>query len=244
MAFVIPNNYAPKCVEMADAPNSHGVFYGACNFKCSFCGMANRGDNGEDISDRLRELAASGRNYKFTGGEPTLDPRLPDYLRLAKSFGGVIFLDSNGSRPDVLRPLLEAGLVDVLGLSLKGVTPEEAEVTAGVPRKLCWDRPLESVRVGLESGARTIVTLIVRNGQDAAARLEEFYRLMPEGVYYKINGLMDTRNARDHGLRPMDADTLDAEIRLWVGRHPDVAGRVIFVPGVRAVHDYKEIRFF
>ena len=88
------------------------------------------------------------------------------------------------------------------------------------------------------------MTLIVRNGQDAAARLEEFYRLMPEGVYYKINGLMDTRNARDHGLRPMQSDELESAIQKWVERHTDLRGRVVYVPDKSAVRQYDKIKFY
>ena len=245
MNRIIPNNYAPKCPEMNGIPNSHGVFYGACNFRCAFCGMANRGDNGEDISENLRSLVSNGANIKFSGGEPTLDPRLFKYLGLARDLGGVVFLDSNGSRPDVLKPLLDAELVDVLGLSLKGITPEEAETVSGVPRKLCWDNPIQSIGLGAESKARTLVTLVFWVGHDTEARLESFYALLRDfDVWYKINGLMPTGASKAHGLRPMQSDELESAIQKWVERHTDLRGRVVYVPDKSAVRQYDKIKFY
>ncbi|MBQ4426281.1 MAG: radical SAM protein [Oscillospiraceae bacterium] len=239
------NTYAPKCAELAEAENSHGVFYGGCNFKCAFCGMANKGDRGGDISEKLIELTKSGLNFKFTGGEPTLDRRLPDHLRLVRSLGGRIFLDTNGSNPEALGKLLDENLVDVLGISVKGVTPEEAERISGRPRRLSWENVMKSVRLGLSSNARTIVTLIVYGDSDAEKRLEEFYGLFrdSERVYYKINSLFKTRRALASGLTKMDEERLWEEIQKWTERHEDIRGRVIFVPNERAVHEFGEIRF-
>jgi pyruvate formate lyase activating enzyme len=58
-----------------------------------------------------------------SGGEPTCqDPsRLGAFLDRLKSLGYKVKLDTNGSRPRVLAPLLEAGLVDYLAVDIKSV---------------------------------------------------------------------------------------------------------------------------
>jgi len=44
---------------------------------------------------------------------------LPQYFSLAKSLGYLTKLDTNGSRPEVLLELLEAGLIDYVALDVK-----------------------------------------------------------------------------------------------------------------------------
>jgi pyruvate formate lyase activating enzyme len=54
-----------------------------------------------------------------SGGEPTLQPDLPDLCRRVKAFGFPVKLDTNGSRPRVLQHLIEDNLVDYIAMDLK-----------------------------------------------------------------------------------------------------------------------------
>ena len=54
-----------------------------------------------------------------TGGEPTLQPRLTDFLQELRARDFLVKLDTNGSRPEVLRHVLEEGLVDYVAMDLK-----------------------------------------------------------------------------------------------------------------------------
>ena len=55
----------------------------------------------------------------ITGGEPTLESGLADLCRAAKSLGYPVKLDTNGSRPKVLRQLLDLNLVDFVAMDIK-----------------------------------------------------------------------------------------------------------------------------
>ena len=68
-----------------------------------------------------------------TGGEPTLCPELPELLRGIKDLGFAVKLDTNGSRPDVLKALVDAGLVDYVAMDVKNSPARYAE-TVGLPR--------------------------------------------------------------------------------------------------------------
>lgn len=54
-----------------------------------------------------------------TGGEPTLQPDLPDFLAKIKSLGFAVKLDTNGLRPDVLRKVTENALADYVAMDIK-----------------------------------------------------------------------------------------------------------------------------
>lgn len=110
-----------------------------CNERCLFCnsraGMDNLLETPEEVLAGIDALHAQGAlGLTLTGMEPTLDPRLPDYVRHAKALGFVqVYVQSNGVRladPALCRELYEAGL-DVVTLSLHAANPAIAAQLTG-----------------------------------------------------------------------------------------------------------------
>jgi pyruvate formate lyase activating enzyme len=62
----------------------------------------------------------------ISGGEPTLWPELEGFLGEVRALGYQTKLDTNGTRPNVLRRLLEQSLLDYVAMDLKDV-PERYE---------------------------------------------------------------------------------------------------------------------
>ena len=104
-----------KNPTMVDYPGHLAAIYflSGCNFRCGFC------HNAALMAERKAgmpwdQVEASCKQFKrnwvdavvITGGEPTLSPELPDLVRLFKGHGFIVKLDTNGSRPDALRPLI------------------------------------------------------------------------------------------------------------------------------------------
>jgi pyruvate formate lyase activating enzyme len=65
-----------------------------------------------------------------TGGEPTLQPDLPDFIGALRAMGFAVKLDTNGSRPGVVAALLAASLVDFLAMDVKA-PPEKYPALCG-----------------------------------------------------------------------------------------------------------------
>lgn len=116
------------------------VFCGGCNFRCPYCHNADLvadpvGLPDIPVADVLAFLAQR-RGFVdgvvVSGGEPTLQPGLPEFLRAIKGLGFATKLDTNGSRPDVLAELLIEGLVDYVALDLKAPL-ERYESALGTP---------------------------------------------------------------------------------------------------------------
>ena len=76
----------------------------------------------------------------LTGGEPLLQPDAGELLRKIRNLGYAVKLDTNGSFPDRLAALLDAGLVDYVAMDIKN-RPEKYKETAG-----CTDAQLAAVR--------------------------------------------------------------------------------------------------
>ena len=118
------------------------VFTFGCNFRCPFCHnaslvLANRATEDtmpeEEFFGFLSRRRGILEGVCVTGGEPTLQPDLPVFLRRIKDMGYAVKLDTNGYRPAVLRALVEQGLVDYVAMDVKNSLPRYGE-TVGIPR--------------------------------------------------------------------------------------------------------------
>ena len=54
-----------------------------------------------------------------SGGEPTNQPDLAGFLAKIKDMGLLVKLDSNGSRPEILKSLYKDGLIDMIAMDIK-----------------------------------------------------------------------------------------------------------------------------
>lgn len=103
------------------------VFLGGCNFRCPFC--HNGGLLGPDATSLYsrEELLAFFEKRKhvlegvcITGGEPTLQPEALEALIVdLRALGLLIKLDTNGTRPDIIKHLVEQGLLDYIAMDIK-----------------------------------------------------------------------------------------------------------------------------
>ena len=117
------------------------VFLQGCNYRCPFC------HNSELLSGMPEPLMSDGDFFDFlekrkglldgvcvSGGEPTLTPGLPDFLARIKGMGFALKLDTNGSRPGILKELVRQGLVDYVAMDVKN-SPSRYPETVGVGLK-------------------------------------------------------------------------------------------------------------
>jgi pyruvate formate lyase activating enzyme len=118
------------------------LFTAGCNFRCPFCHNAEL-----VLPEKTRELQLTGKQEVFraleerrgfldgvviTGGEPTLQPDLREFIREVRQLGLLVKLDTNGSRPEVLEDLLAAGLLDYVAMDVKAPLTRYSDF-AGVP---------------------------------------------------------------------------------------------------------------
>lgn len=126
------------------------VFLAGCNFRCPFC------HNGELLDGTAEAVMEEQEFLMFlskrkglldavcvSGGEPTLQPGLGQLLENIKAMGYLTKLDTNGSRPEVLKDLVARGLVDYVAMDIKN-SPQRYGETAGAALKL--EQLEESIR--------------------------------------------------------------------------------------------------
>lgn len=115
-----------KNPTMVDYPGhlSALFFLTGCNFTCGFCHNSQLAVR-QDVRLSWSELSSLCEGFKkqwvdaavISGGEPTLDEDLPELIRFLRHFGWHIKLDTNGSRPEILKDVVP--LVDYVAMDIK-----------------------------------------------------------------------------------------------------------------------------
>ncbi|OGI25480.1 MAG: anaerobic ribonucleoside-triphosphate reductase activating protein [Candidatus Moranbacteria bacterium RBG_13_45_13] len=153
------------------------VFTVGCNFRCPFCHNpelvhATRNTQHatfleEELFKLLKERQGKLEGVCITGGEPTIQPDIVEFIRKIKSLGYKVKLDTNGARPDVLRRLYAEKLLDFVAMDIKS-NLENYEKTAN--SKIDIERIRLSVDLIRNSGVdyefRTTVVPGLHNEKD------------------------------------------------------------------------------
>lgn len=153
---------------------------GACNLRCQFCyleagdGQA-AGQLPEDDVFRWIEWAVDNRllAVRFTGGEPTLHPRLKVFCGYARLRGRFVILNTNGlAAAELYRELFP--LVDDVRISLPLLDSRRLDDLAG--GRYVLERKLACIQQALSAGVRR-VTLLTPLLPENHGRLEAFLEL-------------------------------------------------------------------
>ncbi|MFH1402040.1 MAG: anaerobic ribonucleoside-triphosphate reductase activating protein [Patescibacteria group bacterium] len=133
------------------------IFTVGCNFSCPYCHNPElRGLNKgailipeEEVLDFLEERKGKLEAVVITGGEPTLQPDLLDFIQKIKAMGYLVKLDSNGSNPQILEEALNKKLVDYIAMDVKA--PLEKYQTV-VRKPIDTKKIQESINLIMKSG--------------------------------------------------------------------------------------------
>ena len=109
-----------------------------CNQACRFCFVSTHlpSVSRDRIANAIETAASQGAIVVLSGGEPTLDPELADWVALAKARGAPeVELQTNATRlgrPDAASALAAAG-VDIAFVSLHAATAQTSDAITGAP---------------------------------------------------------------------------------------------------------------
>ena len=203
-------------MTLLDFPGKVGctVFTASCNFRCPFCHNArlvthtqpdDRIDE-DEVFAYLQKRRGIVDGVVITGGEPTLQRDLGDFIRCVRDLGYAVKLDTNGTRPDVLAALLDEGLLDYVAMDIKNCPTRYAE-TVGIDG---FDlAPVqESIRLLMASGVdyefRTTVVAELHTPQDIGS-LAAWIEGAP---HYFLQPFVDSGDLIGGGLYAPDAQML------------------------------------
>lgn len=206
------------------------VFTAGCDLDCFYC--HNRPLLGADAPDMpLADIVAFLEKRRgtldgvvVTGGEPTLQPDLPAFLRLLRDMGYAIKLDTNGCRPDVLEDLLRGGspaLADYVAMDIKAPLDRYGEVTK---TNSDGQRILRSISLIMGSGVdyefRTTAVRSLLGPQE----IEEIGRLIPGARRFVLQKFVPTKTLDRNYLN--EPTYSDGELKAIVGKLGSIVEKV------------------
>ena len=101
------------------------IFTAGCNFDCFYChnrhilNQNKTSINEQDVLSFLHERKKFLDAVVISGGEPTLQKDLVDFIKKVKEMGYKVKLDTNGSNYEVVEHLIKNNLVDYVAMDIK-----------------------------------------------------------------------------------------------------------------------------
>lgn len=101
------------------------VFTQGCNFRCGYCHNPELFENKEPtlsvsaFFDFLNKRKGKLDGVVITGGEPTLQKDLKEFVKQIKDLGFAVKLDTNGTNPEILKELIHENLLDYIAMDIK-----------------------------------------------------------------------------------------------------------------------------
>jgi pyruvate formate lyase activating enzyme len=134
------------------------VFTVGCSFRCPFCHNpelvlpekfppVNKME--EEFFEHLAKRKGKLEGVCITGGEPTIQSDIIEFIVKVKEMGFKVKLDSNGTQPKVLEKIIKQGLVDYIAMDIKSSL---AHYSSAVGLKADTKAIAKSVKMIMESG--------------------------------------------------------------------------------------------
>lgn len=209
------------------------LFTGGCNMRCPFCqnsGLVLEPESLPKITEEevilfLRKRKGILDGICITGGEPTLQPDLEDFICRIKELGYLVKLDTNGYRPQTLERLLERKLPDYVAMDIKA-SRERYGAACGLPEAnlSLIDRSVELLKAStIPNEFRTTVVKGIHTVEEFTA----IGRWLQGCRAYILQSFRDGESVMQRGLAEFDREQLE-EMRTRVAEYiPSVALRGI-----------------
>lgn len=101
------------------------VFLQGCNWRCRYCHnrsllpMRQGDDHSRQLISNIEKRKKLIQGVVITGGEPTLQHDIAQFMLQIKAMGLQVKLDTNGSKPDFLQQLITNKIPDYIAMDIK-----------------------------------------------------------------------------------------------------------------------------
>ncbi|MFH1586325.1 MAG: anaerobic ribonucleoside-triphosphate reductase activating protein [Candidatus Diapherotrites archaeon] len=178
------------------------IFLPGCNFQCGFCYNVELVKSPETLPsmdetllftelERRKKLI---EGVSITGGEPTLQTDLPEFISKIRELGLLIKLDTNGTNPKMLQKLIEKKQLDFIAMDIKS-SRERYEEAAGCKVDLsAIEKSIELIKnSGIDYEFRSTVHPKIYSKEDAL-RIGEWLKGARKYVLQQFKPMKGTIN--------------------------------------------------
>ncbi|MEG2540814.1 MAG: anaerobic ribonucleoside-triphosphate reductase activating protein [Clostridia bacterium] len=190
------------------------VFTNGCNLRCPFChnsslvyGRSQADTIPEsDVFDYLLKRRKLVDAVCVSGGEPTLQHDLTDFIKKVKDLGLLVKLDTNGTNPSKLKELLDQNLLDYVAMDIKNSEDRYSEISG---RTVDIAKIKESVSIlknsKIEYEFRTTLISNFHTEEDIVAIL----KLISGAPKYYFQKYVDNDDCIEHGFTAVPKETAE-----------------------------------
>lgn len=189
------------------------IFTGGCNFRCPFCHNSDLLSKSvatvseEEIFSFLQKRKNILSGICITGGEPTLQPDLVEFIEKVRSLGYKVKLDTNGYRPQIISDLLSRNMLDYIAMDIKAGFSNYPKVSGILNINI--ETIKESISIiensGIDYEFRTTAVKELHTKQD----FFEITEMISSQSPYYIQSFKDSGNVLIPGLSSCDKETLE-----------------------------------
>ncbi|MBP3274804.1 MAG: anaerobic ribonucleoside-triphosphate reductase activating protein [Butyrivibrio sp.] len=203
------------------------VFLNGCDFRCPYChnfelvdGTAQALMDDEEFFAFLGKRKGLLDGVCISGGEPLLHKDIDDFIRRIREMGFKVKLDTNGYHPDMLKKLIDEGLLDYIAMDIKNSFAKYA-VTTGAPN-INTSIIKKSISIIMNSGVDYEFRTTVAGGLHQADDFEQIGAMIPDAKAYYLQQFTMRDTVPDRGLYSPSAEEMDTFLKI-VKKHVDSA---------------------
>ncbi len=152
----------------------------------------------EEILGKIQKNKPMVDAICITGGEPTMQRDLVDFIRKVKNLGFLVKLDTNGSNPDKIQTLIDEGLVDYFAMDIKAPWEKYALISPALNPKIV-EECKKTLAIIQDSGVPHEFRTTVFPGAHEDTDFFEMAGYLKEGEVYYIQEISYFRNL-DHSI--------------------------------------------
>lgn len=164
------------------------IFTIGCNLDCFYChnrALLNSGAplmNEDELWAFLKKRAGLLDGVVISGGEPTLQSDLREFIIKLREMEYEVKLDTNGQNLKAVEALIEEGLLDYLAVDVKGLAEQYGSITGHEG----YDNAIETLKCAIKAGLPCEGRTTVCPGMRPEA-LTELAKLMPKLPCWRLN---------------------------------------------------------
>jgi len=182
------------------------IFTRGCNFRCPYCFNPELVDpqrygtiiNEKAVWEFLENRKDILDAVVISGGEPTLQPDLISFIQKVKQLGYLVKLNTNGSKPHILRRLIFLKTVDYIAMDVKAPLDDYA-LASGVT----IDPGLiqQSIDIVMNSGIRYEFRVTVAKSLCSETDLKEIRELLQKAASIRLQKAVLDSKILDESMR-------------------------------------------
>lgn len=203
------------------------VFLNGCDFRCPYCHNFELVDGtAQPLMDDEEFFAFLGKRKGLldgvciSGGEPLLHKDIEVFIRKIKEMGYKVKLDTNGYHLDMLKKLVDEGLLDYIAMDIKNSLAKYA-ITAGFPN-IDTSIIKKSISIIMNCGVDYEFRTTVVGGLHEIEDFEQMGSMIQNAKAYYLQQFTMRDTVPDRGLYSPSSEEMEAFLKV-ARKHVDSA---------------------